>query len=82
VELDLKYEGYVRRQDTAVRRLAEHESKLIPQDFDYDAVVGLSTEARQKLKAVKPRSLGQASRISGVRQSDIALLMIHRVGRD
>ncbi len=81
VELDLKYEGYVRRQDDAVRRFAAHESRLIPESFDYDAVIGLSTEARQKLKSVRPRSLGQASRISGVRQSDIALLMIYQSGR-
>jgi len=81
VELDLKYEGYVRRQDDAVRRFAAHESRLIPEGFDYDAIMGLSTEARQKLKAVQPRSLGQASRISGVRQSDVALLMLYQSGR-
>lgn len=80
-ELDLKYEGYVRRQEATVRRFAAHESRLIPEGFDYDAVVGLSSEARQKLKTVRPRSLGQASRISGVRQSDIALLMLHQSRR-
>ncbi len=80
-ELDLKYEGYVRRQEEAVRRFSAHESRMIPQDFDYDAVAGLSAEARQKLKVVRPRSLGQASRISGVRRSDVALLMLHQGGR-
>jgi tRNA uridine 5-carboxymethylaminomethyl modification enzyme len=78
VELDLKYEGYVHRQAESVRRLEDQEARTLPEDFDYDSVTGLSAEARQKLKAVRPRTLGQAGRISGVRQSDLTLLMIYQ----
>jgi tRNA uridine 5-carboxymethylaminomethyl modification enzyme len=78
VELDLKYEGYVHRQADSVRRLEEQETHTISEDFDYDSVTGLSAEARQKLKEVRPRTLGQAGRISGLRQSDLALLMIYQ----
>ena len=74
--IDLKYEGYIRRQEQQVKRFEKMEKLKIPADFDYDGVDGISTESREKFKAIKPLSLGQASRISGVRNSDIAVLMV------
>ena len=76
VELDLKYAGYLKRQDSEVARFKKLENILIPEDFDYDAIDGLSSEAREKLKNVRPVNCGQAQRISGLRVSDIALLML------
>lgn len=76
VELDVKYEGYLRRQEEEVELFNRREAMAIPSDFDYDAVVGLSSESREKLKQTRPASVGQATRISGVRVSDIALLMM------
>ena len=76
VELDVKYEGYVARQERQIARFAKLESMLIPCDFDYDAVPGLSSESREKLKEIMPLSLGQASRVPGVRNADVAVLMV------
>jgi tRNA uridine 5-carboxymethylaminomethyl modification enzyme len=75
-ELDVKYEGYIRRQDRQVDRFVRMEQIPISADFNYDAVDGISTEAREKLKLVRPLSVGQAGRISGVRNSDLAILMV------
>jgi len=75
-ELDLKYEGYINRQMKQVDRFHKMEKRKIPMDFNYDLVEGISVESREKLKKIKPLSLGQASRISGVRNSDIAVLMV------
>ena len=75
-ELDLKYDGYINRQMKQVERFHKMENKKIPNNFDYDKVEGISSESREKLKKIKPVSIGQASRISGVRNSDIAVLMI------
>lgn len=75
-ELDIKYEGYINRQMKQVNRFRKMEKRVIPSDFDYDAIEGISTESREKLKKIRPVSLGQASRISGVRNSDIAVLMV------
>ncbi len=75
-ELDVKYEGYINRQDAQVERFERMEAVVIPEGFDYDGLQGLSTESRQKLKKVLPRSVGQAGRISGVRTSDMAVLMM------
>ena len=77
VELDVKYEGYLKRQQEQVDRFLRMENRRIPENFDYDSAVGLSKEAREKLKRVRPVSLGQASRIQGVRSSDIAVLLVH-----
>jgi len=77
VELDIKYEGYIQRQNQEVERFHKLENRRIPPDFDYDSIEGLSNEARQKLKTIKPLSVGQASRIAGVRVSDIALLTLY-----
>jgi tRNA uridine 5-carboxymethylaminomethyl modification enzyme len=73
---DMRYAGYVARQDSGVARFLRMEEKAIPESLDYALVSGLSTEAREKLSRVRPRTLGQASRIPGLRQADIALLMI------
>ncbi|MGE4466681.1 tRNA uridine-5-carboxymethylaminomethyl(34) synthesis enzyme MnmG [Sphaerochaeta sp.] len=77
VELDVKYEGYINRQERQINRFEKLEGLHISQDFNYDALDGLSAEGKEKLKRVMPISVGQASRISGVRNSDIALLIVH-----
>ncbi len=76
VETDLRYEGYIRRQEVGVERARGLESKLIPVGIDYASIGGLRTEARQKLAHIAPANLGQASRISGVTPADIALLAV------
>ncbi|MBQ6646329.1 MAG: tRNA uridine-5-carboxymethylaminomethyl(34) synthesis enzyme MnmG [Clostridia bacterium] len=75
-ETELKYEGYLQRQEADIKRFRREEEMLLPQDMDYMSVEGLRIEARQKLNKVKPRSLGQASRIPGVSSGDISVLMI------
>ena len=77
VEILCKYEGYLARQEREVRRFQHLERILIPQDLDYDQVPGLSHEVRQLLKEIQPRSLGQASRISGVTPAAISALMVY-----
>lgn len=77
LELKVKYDGYIKRQDKQVDRFAKLEGIRIPEDFDYDAVEGISSESREKFKLVRPSSLGQASRISGVRVSDITVLLVY-----
>ncbi|HDQ15312.1 MAG TPA: tRNA uridine-5-carboxymethylaminomethyl(34) synthesis enzyme MnmG [Sediminispirochaeta sp.] len=76
LHLEVKYEGYIQRQQRQVERFQRLENMKIPANFDYDRVEGLSTEARQKLKDIRPLSVGQASRISGLRSSDVAILMV------
>ena len=79
VELDVKYEGYLRRQESEAEAFSRREAMAIPADMDYDAIKGLSSESREKLKLVRPASIGQAQRISGIsglRVSDIALIMM------
>ena len=76
-EIAVKYEGYIRRQDALVGRFRSMEEKRIPPDFPWDAIAGLSSEAREKLKRIRPLSVGQASRIPGVRPPDVAILMVH-----
>jgi len=77
VELDLKYEGYIKRQEEQVVRFQRLEGLKIPPGFDYDGASGFCAEAKEKLKQVRPLSLGQAARISGVRSSDIAILLAY-----
>ncbi|MGD0767898.1 MAG: tRNA uridine-5-carboxymethylaminomethyl(34) synthesis enzyme MnmG [Tepidisphaeraceae bacterium] len=81
LEIRIKYEGYIARQDRDIERLAKLESKLIPAATDYSRVVGLRNEARQKLAKFTPRSLGQALRISGITPADVTVLAIH-LGRN
>ena len=76
-ELTIKYEGYIRRQDQQVERFKKMENINIPQDFDWKTVEGLSAEALEKFILVRPENLGQASRISGVRAADTAILLAH-----
>lgn len=81
-ECEVKYEGYIRRQDELVGRFRGMEEKRIPQGFNWDSLTGVSSEAGEKLKKIRPASVGQASRIPGVRPPDIAVLMLHlRKGR-
>ena len=77
VEISLKYAGYIARQQRQVEEMRRLEGRLLPEDLDYQALTGLRLEARQKLANLRPRSLGQASRISGVSPADVAALMIH-----
>jgi tRNA uridine 5-carboxymethylaminomethyl modification enzyme len=76
VEIQVKYEGYIQRQFQQVERFASLEQKIIPADMDFDAVTGLGSEVKQKLKQVQPVSLGQASRISGVTPAALSLLVV------
>jgi len=76
VEIDVKYEGYIERQEMQIDRLARQESAEIPRDLDYASMQGLATEAREKLMDLRPRTLGAASRIEGVRPNDVALIGI------
>jgi tRNA uridine 5-carboxymethylaminomethyl modification enzyme len=77
VEIEAKYEGYIARQLAQVERLKRLEDKKIPEDLDYAEVKGLSSEGREKLAKVRPRTLGQAARIPGVPQADLSLLMVY-----
>ena len=76
VEIQLKYAGYLARQEKQVAEFRKEEARLLPEDIDYNAISGLRLEARQKLSEIRPVSLGQAGRISGVSPADIAVLMI------
>jgi tRNA uridine 5-carboxymethylaminomethyl modification enzyme len=84
VEISVKYAGYIARQDEEVARHEAQETTRIPPTLDYDRVRGLSVEVRQKLKAQKPETVGQAARISGVTPAAISLLLVHlkRLGRN
>lgn len=75
-EQDIKYDGYIKRQDLEVQRFVRLEGLRIPESFDYDSAPSLSSESREKLKRIRPASIGQAQRISGIRTSDIAVLLI------
>ncbi|HUS65695.1 MAG TPA: tRNA uridine-5-carboxymethylaminomethyl(34) synthesis enzyme MnmG [Kofleriaceae bacterium] len=77
LETEIKYDGYLARQETDARRLQRHEELALPGDLDYRAISGLSAEVVEKLSAARPRSLGQASRISGVTPVAVTLLMTH-----
>ncbi len=77
VEIQIKYDGYLQRQEKQVAEFKKEESRLLPQDIDYNAISGLRLEARDKLSAIRPLSIGQAGRISGVSPADIAVLLIY-----
>ena len=76
VQIQIKYAGYLARQEKQVAEFKKEESRLLPQNMDYDSIAGLRLEARQKLSEIRPVSIGQASRISGVSPADIAVLLI------
>ena len=77
VEIDIKYDGYIKRQLKQVEQFKKLEEKKIPEDIDYDKIPSLRIEAVQKLKLCKPISIGQASRISGVSPADISVLHVY-----
>ena len=77
VEITIKYDGYIKRQQRQLEELVRMENHIIPDDIDYSSLQGLRIEARQKLSDVRPRSLGQATRISGVSPADAAALMVY-----
>ena len=77
VEIQVKYEGYIKMQEAQVEKFKKLETKLLPEDIDYQSINGLCLEARQKLNKFRPRSIGQASRISGVSPADISVLLIY-----
>ena len=76
IQLEVKYEGYIKRQLQQIQRSEKLEHRAIPDQFDYDGIAGFSSEVREKLKRVKPASVGQASRISGVTPAAISLLLV------
>ena len=77
VEIEVKYEGYITRQEAQVNEMLRLEKRIIPEDINYDDVYGLRLEAREKLNKVRPKNIGQASRISGVSPADISVLLIY-----
>ncbi|WP_338787901.1 tRNA uridine-5-carboxymethylaminomethyl(34) synthesis enzyme MnmG [Metabacillus sp. FJAT-53654] len=77
VEIQIKYEGYIEKSLQQVEKLKKMENKKIPENIDYDAINGLATEARQKLKEVTPLSVAQASRIAGVNPADVSILLVY-----
>lgn len=77
VEIQIKYEGYIKLQEAQVEKFKKLETKILPEDIDYEKLKGLSLEARQKLNKAKPYSIGQASRISGVSPADVSVLLVY-----
>src|SRR5699024_6836273 len=77
VEIQIKDEGYIKKAREQVERMLKMEDKKIPQNIDYDAISGLASEAKEKLKKVRPLSVGQASRIAGVNPADISILVVY-----
>lgn len=76
-EINIKYDGYIKKEEEMVARMARLEDLQLNPDFDYTSLQGLSIEARQKLMNIKPRTIGQASRISGVNPADVSVLLVH-----
>ena len=77
VEIQVKYEGYIKLQEAQVEKFKKLEEKILPEDIDYEQIKGISLEGRQKLNKFKPHSIGQASRISGVSPADVSVLLIY-----
>ncbi len=76
-EIELKYEGYINRQNEDIQKFLENENILIPKNFDYSKIKALSMESREKLEKIRPTSFGQATRISGIRITDLSILLVH-----
>jgi len=76
IQTEIKYEGYIKRQLKEIQYFTDNEEKRIPENFDYDKLPSLSNEAREKLKKIRPQSIGQASRISGVSATDVSILSV------
>ena len=77
IEIEIKYAGYIDKAKHDAKRLQQMESRRIPEDIDYTQMQHLSLEAKQKLNEIKPQTIGQASRISGVNPADIAVLAVY-----
>ena len=77
VEIQIKYEGYIRKVEREAEKKLKNEAKQIPENIDYDKIPNLASEARQKLKEIRPLSIAQASRISGVNPSDVSILLVY-----
>ena len=77
VEINIKYAGYIKKEQVRIDRLHRQEAKKIPVDIDYNAIEGLATEARQKFEKIRPETLAQAERISGVNPADLAILSVY-----
>ena len=77
LEIEIKYDGYIRRQEEEIKRFEKFESMRIPENFDYVKINAVSNEGKEKLQRIRPSSIGQASRISGVTSSDVSVLMVH-----
>ena len=77
VEIQIKYDIYIEKEQEMVKKMASLEELAIPETFNYDKLTSMSTEARQKLGKIRPQTLGQASRISGVNPSDVQILMVY-----
>jgi tRNA uridine 5-carboxymethylaminomethyl modification enzyme len=77
VEINIKYDSYIEREQMLVEKMGNLEDYKIRPDFDYDRVKALSSESREKLKRIKPETVGQASRISGVSPADVSVLTIY-----
>lgn len=77
VEMEIKYEGYIARDQERIKKIEKMEKKAIPADINYDAIQGLKKEAREKLKKIHPATIGQAMRISGVDPTDVSILLVH-----
>ena len=76
-EINIKYDGYIKKEEEMVARMTRLEDLHLQSDFDYASIKGLSIEARQKLAHTRPRTIGQASRISGVNPADVSVLLVH-----
>ena len=77
VEINIKYEGYIKKALEEAKKMVDLDNKKIPENIDYDKIHNLASEAKQKLKQIRPTSIGQALRISGVNPADISLLMVY-----
>jgi tRNA uridine 5-carboxymethylaminomethyl modification enzyme len=77
VSFNIKYEGYIKRSRDLIDRFQNMENRVVPSDFDYSVLEGLSSEAKEKLMLIRPSSFGQASRISGVSPSDLSVLLVY-----
>ena len=76
-ESKIKYAGYIKRLKTEIEKLSKSNTKIIPRDFDYETITGLSSEAKEKLSYIKPETLGQVSRISGITPSDVSIVLVN-----
>lgn len=75
-QTEIKYDGYIKRQNSAIKELKRLENKSLPEDIDYNSILGLRLEAREKLSKIRPKNIGQASRVSGVSPADVSILLI------